>query len=402
MLAKDKVIAALEAKADHFAAYQVEISDALAIYAQATEELANLPREDMEQRLAGLPWPGARPTSEQDRHPDLVVPFAHQWDDYAAAQDWARQVLQNVPTIAVAGSYITPTKNVSLPLGAVQIGRVIDLHSGEKEGSVTDADLSVLAPPELISQDEYFRGFAEWRVGVRRFILECEKLLESMLSTRSDPHKPICFFDGSLVLSFIRQRPPEQQRAYLEALLALLETSRDCQVPLVGYTDSSYANDLTAMLNALAGRRYHQHINDGLLLQNRMKWGDRTRAYTCARGDQVMPLAGEKYYDQICFVYLQSAMAGPPARLDLPRWILEAGLLDRIVDVVLAECALGRGYPLSMQKADQVAVMSGQDQARFYQLFGEFAEREHLPFRFSHKAQSGAVWMKVFISPECD
>jgi hypothetical protein len=224
-------------------------------------------------------------------------------------------------------------------------------------------------------------------------VLECEKLVEAMEAAHSavarhDDAKPVCFFDGSLIVSFVQHMLPERQRAYVEAVTRMLEASEACRVPLVGYIDTSYAGDLAAMLDALAQRRPRQRISDGALLRPRMAWGDRTTAWVCARSDQVLPVGGSKYYDRVCFVYLKTTADGPPARLDLPSWLLEAGDLDRVLDVVRAECVVGNGYPYAVETADAVAVITMQDRERFYRVFQEFAEKEGLPLRFSRKATS--------------
>ena len=111
-------------------------------------------------------------------------------------------------------------------------------------------------------------------------------------------------------------------------------------------------------------------------------------AFTCARDDQVLPVDGEKYYDQVCFVYLKTTADRPPARLELPRWLLEEGELEHTLDVVRAECVVGNGYPYAVETADAVAVITMQDRERFYRVFQEFAETEGLPLRFSRKAMS--------------
>jgi hypothetical protein len=152
--------------------------------------------------------------------------------------------------------------------------------------------------------------------------------------------------------------------------------------------DTSYANDLAAMLDALTGRHTRQRISDGALLRSRMSWGDRTTAWVCARDDQVLSFGGGKYYNRVGFVYLKTTADRPPARLDLPRWLLEAGELERTVDVVRAECVVGNGYPYAVETADAVAVVTMQDRERFYRAFQEFAEKEGLPLRFSRKAVS--------------
>jgi len=387
MFHRGKVIAALEAKADRFAGYEATVSDALAGYEQALSELSNLDRAEVEARLAGVGWPGARPTVEHDRHPDVVIPFDQTWANHEQARAWAREVLEGVPTVAVDGSQVTPSKDISLPVGAVQVGWFVNPHA-EGQPYVKDIAFEVLAPDELADESEEVLGFPDWRVNARRFVLECEKLVEMMQAAREAAAKPVCFFDGSLVVSFVQHMLPERQRLYVDAVMGLLAASEACRVPLVGYVDTSYAYDLAAMLDVLTGRRARQRISDGALLRSRMGWGDRTAAYVCARDDAVLPVGGSKYYDRVCFVYLKTTADRPPARLDLPRWLLDAGELERTVDVVRAECVVGNGYPYAVETADAVAVVTMQDRERFYRVVQEFAEKEGLALRFSRKAVS--------------
>jgi hypothetical protein len=63
MFHRERVIAALEAKAGRFTGYEVAISDALADYEQALAALAGLSRVAIEAGLAGVDWPGGRPTA---------------------------------------------------------------------------------------------------------------------------------------------------------------------------------------------------------------------------------------------------------------------------------------------------------------------------------------------------
>ena len=387
MFHREKVIAALEAKADHFTGYDVELASALATYETALEELAGLSSDEVATRLANVPWPGARPTPEHDAHRDLIVPFDGQWESHAEARAWAREVLEDVPTVAVDGSQITPTTDLSIPVGAVQIGWFVNPH---REGSeyVKSIDIEILAPDELGEDEGTGHGFPDWRVNLRRFVRECEATVTWMKRFRDAARKPICFFDGSLILSFVQQMRPERQRQYVQAVTRMLRTSERLQVPLVGYIDSSQASDLLSMLIALTGRRGSRELSDGALVRPRMAWGDRTTAWICARSDQVELSDAEKYYEQIVFVYLKTTADGPPARLDLPRWILEAGQLDAVVDVVRAECVVGNGYPYAVETADAVAVITQQDRERFYRVLQEFAQQRALPLRFRTKSMS--------------
>jgi hypothetical protein len=387
MFQRERVIAALEAKAHRFAGYEAILSDALLAYDQGFNQLEKMSRAEIEARLGSSPWPGARPTVEQDEHGGIVIPFDQTWANHEQARTWAKGILSGVPTIAVDGSQITPSKEISVPVGAVQIGWFLNPHDADQP-YVKDIYFEVLAPDELAGEDEEIVGFFDWMVNFRRFALECKQLGEMMEAAQDRLIKPICFFDGSLIISFIQHLLPERQRLYLDAMVDLLRASEEYQVPLVGYIDTSYASDLAAMLDALADRHPRQRISDGALLRPRMDWGDRTVAFICARDDKVTLTDNSKYYDQVCFVYLKTTADRPPARLDLPLWMLDDGILEQTIDVVRAECVVGNGYPYAVETADAVGVITMQDRERFYGLFQAFAQQVGLPVRFSRKAVS--------------
>ena len=383
MFHREKVIAALESKAERFSGYEAQVSEALSAYEQALADLMHLRQDEIMKRLAAILWPGARPTEEHNQHPDLIVPFAQRWQNHEQARAWARAILEDVATIAVDGSQITPTKDFSVPVGAVQIGWFINPHSAEAP-YVKDLAFEVLAPDELAEEDAEATGFPDWRVNLRRFVGECHTLAQWMEAYREAAVKPVCFFDGSLVLSFVAQMRPARQAPYLKAITELLEASERYRVPLVGYVDTSYARDLVSMLDALGSHGAAQPLSDGALLRTRMQWGDRSTAWICARDDDLEA----NYYERVAFVYLKTTADRPPARLDVPRWLLEAGELERSVDVVRAECVVGNGYPYAVETADALAVITQQDRERFYRVFQQFAERQGLRLRVSRKAMS--------------
>lgn len=393
MFQREKVIAALEAKSGHFAGYEVQIGEALAAYEQAVGALSHLSQREIAARLSGIAWPGALPTAEHDGHPDLIVPFAQHWENHEQARAWARDVLQGVPTVAVDGSQITPTKDFSVPVGAVQIGWFVNPHSAGPHAAGTpyikDISFEVLPPDELADEDNEATGFPDWRVNLRRFVGECEQLIAWMERYRDAAVKPVCFFDGSLVLSFAAQMRPSRQAQYVQAVNALLDASERYRVPLVGYVDTSYARDLVSMLgyatsDVLTSEAKAQPVSDGALLRTRMQWGDRSTAWICARDDGLE----DKYYDRVAFVYLKTTADRAPSRLDVPRWLLDTGKLEHTLDVVRAECVVGNGYPYAVETADAVAVITMQDRERFYRVFQEFAEKEGVPLRLARKAMS--------------
>jgi hypothetical protein len=383
MLHPGKLIAALEAKRDRFAEFEETRQGDLDTLGEALETLATLSLAEIESQLAGIPWPGARPTPEHAQHNSIVIPFAENWSNHRQAREWALELLYGVPTFAADGSQISPSRDISIPVAVVQVGWFENRH--QDDGAyVKDIAVEVLAADELAEDEREESGFPDWHVNWRRFEMEVERLVTYMQANAGAEPWPLCFFDGSLVVSFAQHMRPERQQLYVDAVVRLLDTSAQTSVPLVGYVDTSYANDITAMLAHLSGLSLSGRVSDAGLLRPRMGWGDRTQVYICARDDDVL----SKYYERVCFVYLKTTANNPPARVEFPRWLYEADKHERMLDLVRAECVVGTGYPYALETADATAVLTMQDRERFYRLFQEFAEREGLPLRFSRKAVS--------------
>jgi hypothetical protein len=266
MLVRGKVIAALEAKKSQFGGYQVELRDTLNHYQKALERLPSLSQAEIEDKFeeADVAWPGALPTVEQDQLRDTVVSASQSWTSHEAARAWAKEVLLNVPTFAVDGSQIPPSRDLSVPVGAVQIGWFENPHAPGGQ-YVKDLAFEVLAPDELAGEaDEGGSGeFPDLQVNLRRFRLECQKIVKYLEAHQGARPAPLCFFDGSLVVSFARHMRPNLRRGYVEAITAMLHASQVYRVPLVGYVDTSFARDLVTMLYYLYRLPPAPRLSDG-------------------------------------------------------------------------------------------------------------------------------------------
>ena len=387
MLDMARVAQALTARRDDLASYQSLSGLTMETLRGEFARVAAMPRRELEALLAGCPSPGARPGPEHDTASAPTIPFPQRWRNHQEARAWALQVLSGVTVIAVDGSQIAPSREYSLPVGAVQIGWFENPHHHAGR-YVKDISFEILAPGDLAGSDGE-GAFPDSEVNLRRFEGECERLRALMAAHSGEQHPPVCLFDGSLIVSFAQHLGPAQQTRYVRAVTEMLSTSERLRIPLFGYVDTSYAADLVAMLDHLAGRQVASRASDAALLQPLMQWGDRTPGWICARNDRVAPVDGASYYEQVAFVYLKTTGTNPPARLDLPRWLLEdATALARTLDVIRAECIVGNGYPYAAETADAVAVITSEDRERFYAALQRFAEREGLPFHHSRKAGS--------------
>lgn len=394
MLDRGKVINALQAKREQFTTFAGEQRRQSAAADEKLAHFARLSPEQVLQLLAerGVEWPGAEPTAELERAEGLRLPFAQRWQSHENARAWAREVLIDAPIAAVDGSQIMPSKELSLPVAAIQIGWYINYHAagGRYE---KDVRFEVLAPDELASDDSGGE-FGDWRVNQRRFVLECDQLCALMARFAAEPEerRPLCLFDGSLIISFAGLLRPERSTPYVRAVEQLLATSEALRVPLAGFVDSSSSKDVLTLVNIVTGPPYLS-LTDGALLDAVLpEWGDRSPLFVCARGDMLSMQGRAEFYRNVVFSYVRLAQNRQPARIEMPRWLWEEGRAQQVLDLLRAECVVGaNGYPYAVETADAVAVLQMGDRDHFFSLFQQFAAAQGLSLNQSRKSLSKAA-----------
>jgi hypothetical protein len=362
-------------------------------YDAVLTEIDGLDRAEIERRLAGAHPAGALPGEEWDNATALIVPAHLQFDHHRAAREWALARIEGVRTLAVDGSEIKPTKDYSLPVAAVQIAWFENPHDASVR-YIKDVAFQIVDPVELTQESGDGFGIADQMLALRRFRGEVDVLVERMRAIAdrgwSGPC-PVAFYDGSLVVSFAAAMLERIGSRYIEAIVELLDVSEETGIPVVGFVDTSMAKDLSTMLAHLGNLPSSHRMPDSRLIESRMLWGDRTRVLVCARDDvlgRYVGASGQSYARDLCFTYLKTNQAAPPARLDVPRWVVRAGLLDHVVDVVRAEVIVGNGYPYGIEAADACAVLGTGDRERFYRLIQDFATHNGLDLRIVPKAAS--------------
>lgn len=310
------------------------------------------------------------------------------WENREQSLAWARTHLQDVTTFAVDGSQVFPQKDFSIPIALVQIGWFENHHC---EGGTYEKDilLDVMTPKDLVSDRS--QPMDRW-INMRRFSMEVQRLIQYIKQARPrakahnrDPEKCLVFFDGSLVLSFAHMLDENIRTPYIEQVLTLLRASEEHRVPLVGYVDTAQSNDITTLLRTLDKLETTRAIHDAKLLNRLMHWGDRTPLMTCDRGDILTYYAEMR--SRITFTYLKTN-ANYPARIELPTWVWEAGLADRVLNQIRAEVIVGNGYPYAIETADQTAVLQSRDRQIFYRILQDWASQENLQLKLSQKMMS--------------
>ena len=376
-----RLAATLEASREALRLQQEQLSHDARLFDGALQQVERLGKLELEQRLEKVANPGALPSSEHDRVSGWFVPFGQRWESHEQARGWAQERIAGVTTAAVDGSEIRPSKDHTLPLGFVQVAWFCNPHDGAQRHE-KDARIELVLPTP--GQED---------VSLRRFRLECQQLrmLVEDLAGRSPP--PVLFFDGTFVLSFTNEMPQPQADRYVAEMVSLLQATEQFGVPVVGYTDTSEARDLVALTARAADVELPEIVRDAPMLSRRMAWGDRTKAFVCARNDRVLERYrgedGRSLSREVCFVYLKTTSEFPPARLDVPGWLVRDGLLDHVVDVVRAEViATAAGYPYAVEAADAAAVLALADRERVLRAVQRFCDGESLTLDIVPKAAS--------------
>jgi hypothetical protein len=396
MIQRDKILQQLQSKRDQFVAFEDSFQDEAGRYLDALDRMSMLPGSELTRRLATVKTPGALPTAEFDAAAGLRVEFPHKWKNHQEAREWAFDALLDHPTFAVDGSQIRPDDDFSIPVAAVQVAWFENRHTVDGR-YVKDARFEILTPEDLTVEFGDDRVISEQQVNLRRFELEIESLCASMKNLSAaggDAAKlAVAFFDSSLVISFADRLQGEAQERHVRAMLELLRSSEKTGVPVVGYVDGSRARDLVHMVASLFNLNDAEKIHDAWLVSSRLTWGARTPMFVCARGGADRKQQGvlekfEEYRRGVGFVYLKTSATAPPSRLEIPLWVLERGLLDQVIDLVIAEVVVGNGYPYVIQSADAAAVINSRDRDAFYAIFQRFAREQEIGLRISEKTAS--------------
>lgn len=399
MLFRELLTEELNKKRDDFKRFADSQLDELESYLALLQELARQSSADITARL-GNKDVGAIPSGELDKFHAVAVPFETRWRNHEEARAWAIKVLQNRTTFAADGSQVAFEREISLRVAAVQVGTFENPH--QAEGSYRkQAKFEIVTPQEIAEfAEEFEEPFRTTTVvGMRRFQAEIkavEEFLDSKAGWRERGERmPLAFFDGTLLVSF--SLPTSRvQHEFINAARRLAMLSKETGVPVVGYIAQSEARDLIGLLNNLPNRSLlHQEskiLTDAQILSEKTleNWGDRTTFFYCLRKGLSDYFVDDEGRALVGLVYLQATSDSLPARLDIPAWIYEAGLLEEVLDTVRAECVTGLGYPYVLETADATAVITMRDRETFLRALQDFSARENLNFRVSNKKMSKA------------
>ena len=409
---RQNVAAELDANVEDIRDYLQDDDDLIERYQNLFATLPNKwSATEIKEEFNELSHPGASPTSAFDEVDSLIQPHpdSEQWESHKAVNDWARDVLLNVPMLAVDGSEIPPTTQFNLPVAYVQAAWCLNHHT--PEGRLDRGLSGRLLTPEDVSQSSAEYQFVDsGLVGQHRYEHE-GKIVVNRIKKLSEGYEageleypPIVLYDGPLIISFVEAFGDSRRQHYLDVMSRILAASEHFEIPLVGYVGGTEAKELTTTIRNL----FPDELNsmsvpeDGRVLSGLMSpWGDCTVPFVSRRDQSVDELNGEYQGDQydfstdLLFSYLNAPPGGGLDRLEFPGWITRrdgpdeyGAMYDYVTEMVRAEAAIGRGYPELLQQADSDAVLDPQDREQFLELLQNWANANDVPLEWDAKALS--------------
>lgn len=301
--------------------------------------------------------------------------------------------------VATDGSHIDVDRHSSVRCCLINIGSAV-LRYGESPGAELVAVPQLLFGDELIIADPSAPGGGE-RVegallGLVRGVAECDALA-ALLEGQPVERPVLGLIDGSLILWGLAGRDFEEQkrfvreelldRRYLDALERMrVRSGRGPCVPASYISYPRSADVVNALRVGLcphdvadcdrycAGNRERgcdavSGVCDADLFAVLLMPGQRSEAFVS--GSRFM----QRHYGehQICFFYLK--LEEEVARVEVPRWVVDGGLLDLVHCLVLDQCRRGLGYPVALQEAHEQAVVTAACREQFWGLMeGVLAE----------------------------
>ncbi|MEN9208719.1 MAG: DNA double-strand break repair nuclease NurA [Thermostichus sp. DG02_2_bins_29] len=291
--------------------------------------------------------------------------------------------LQGAHTVvATDGSQIVPSHHEIAYCSLINIGRVV-LHYGTQQWPLLDSLPLLLYRSAELQPNSGLS--AEEVLALRRAQAEVEELTQLALSIpRRRP--TVALVDGSLIPWGLELLPEQEQRPWLEPLLAALGRLQVARIPLVGYISASRSSEVVNYLRLglcpfLSCECYRYCPSEQVPpcrpfapLPDRVFWGSLLqtgeRSPIWRSGAKVLDPFGE-HHIHCCYLNVGGGSLGEVeiARLEFPAWVAQdKELLQRALAGVLSQVQKGFGYPVALAEAHHLAVVRGGDRQRFFAL----------------------------------
>lgn len=298
--------------------------------------------------------------------------------------------------VATDGSMILPNRHSPARFYILNIGTVQLAYGAHPNAQLSTEPTLHYGDDEMIVPNDPRRlVLTETTLGLLRAVRE----LQAALAVAVHDLPTVVLQDGTLLLWRLESQPDSVCEWILDPFVKCLGEFQRHNVPLASYISAPGSSDLMNALRIAVcdypaqgraidcdhcrARQFSENrapacdvlpmITDRALLADvrRLSPGSRTPVYRSSSKIVSEYVKREGAGLEICFFYLHTGRE--IARVEAPRYVTDdAAMLDLVHATLLEQCRLGRGYPVALQEAHELAVI-GMDDRRTVELAVEQA-----------------------------
>jgi hypothetical protein len=268
--------------------------------------------------------------------------------------------------VAADGSQIYPDRHGLAFYYAINVGSIVFRHgSGQAPTVSTD-------PRLFYREDQVFPGGQAATgdlVGAQRGLAEMRALANLVLAEPGEGPPRLALADGPLLIWLQRTELPKGwQERLLADYLACLDRLRTGCVPVAGFVSRPYSAEAVALLYLAHLEPQERQAVTSLADTEYRGLTDRALFGTLAPGERSALFVRGTAANQdfrgrghgIWFFYLNTGT--DVARVEVPVWVARhAGQLNLVQAVVYDQCCFNNGYPYALTRADEQAVILGEE-----------------------------------------
>jgi hypothetical protein len=304
---------------------------------------------------------------------------------------------EHVIFVAVDGSQIYPDRHGLAFYYVLNVGSIVFRHGSGQAPDVATAprlfytDDQVYPGGELVSSD---------LVNSERSVAEMRVLAERTLAESADGPPRLALTDGPLLIWIQRADLPQDRQARLLAdYLTCLDRLRGSGAAVAGFVSRPHSAEVVALLYLAQRAPEERHTVNSLAETDFRGLTDRALFGTLQPGERsalfVRGTAANQDFrargHTVYFFYLNTG--ADLARVEVPEWVaLHSEWLDLVHTGICEQCRYNNGYPYVLTRADELAVILGDEREVLEAMIGQAMVRHGLPLpELSRKAQQKQV-----------
>jgi hypothetical protein len=300
--------------------------------------------------------------STAGRHLACAIPGAEVLDVALPAEG----LPERLSVIGVDGSQIYPDRHGLAFYFVVNVGSIVFCHGSGQAPRVATRPRVYYADDEVYPGGDAVTG--DW-VDAVRAVAEVQELADLAEAERADPTPCLGLSDGPLLFWLQRAAmPPDRRERLLADYLGGLDRLRKASVPVAGLVSRPHSAEVVALLYlaqpepearadaaSLHGTRF-RGLTDRALF-GFLGTGERSALFIRGTGaNDDFRARGHTIY----FFYLNTG--GDVARVEIPEWLaLDGAMLKLVHAAVVEQCRFNNGYPYVLTRADEQAVIMGNE-----------------------------------------